>query len=563
MKITSRVFGGPFPVFVLLIILSLTWIPRLRGPIDLRWDAALYYTLGTSLAEGHGYRMMNEPGHIEATVWPPLLPAFVAAHQRILHTTDPVVVGAWLRGSFFLIWLAYLAAAYALFRIHLGIGLAMFATAVCGLDLSAVWLSDRCYADLPFALLVTLFFIVASRPATRANTLGAWLLAALAFLARSVGLALFVGWIAEALARRRFQVAALRVALALVPVLAWQGFIAHVEAEPSYAHPPYAYARADYALYNVSYERNMRLRDPNAPELGKATPGDLVRRVARNVIRIPMSVGGGVSAVERDWVTMMEQIKQVPVARRLVPWRAIPLGLFALGALTIAGAAMLVTRGHVLLAVAATMYLLHLCLLPATDQWPRYLVGIAPVLVLAFVFALSRLRWTWAKTAIVCFVLITQTCTLGWWFTHEFRPVVHENWYGHRVVYRLFSYDAAFDAFDAGLEWLQRTGQTDQVVVSSMAPWVYVRTGMHAVLPPLERRLDVVGPLLDTVPATYVIVDTCGLSFTRKYTLPFVSAARDQWRLSYTAPQGGLEIYERRPPVPGVALAATRRRGLN
>ena len=112
-------------------------------------------------------------------------------------------------------------------------------------------------------------------------------------------------------------------------------------------------------------------------------------------------------------------------------------------------------------------------------------------------------------------------------------------------------------------EWLQRTGQTDQVVVSSMAPWVYVRTGMHAVLPPLERRLDVVGPLLDTVPATYVIVDTCGLSFTRKYTLPFVSAARDQWRLSYTAPQGGLEIYERRPPVPGVALAATRRRGLN
>jgi len=259
----------------------------------------------------------------------------------------------------------------------------------------------------------------------------------------------------------------------------------------------------------------------------------------------------------------MEQIKQVPVARRLVPWRAIPLGLFALGALTIAGAAMLVTRGHVLLAVAATMYLLHLCLLPATDQWPRYLVGIAPVLVLAFVFALSRLRWTWAKTAIVCFVLITQTCTLGWWFTHEFRPVVHENWYGHRVVYRLFSYDAAFDAFDAGLEWLQRTGQTDQVVVSSMAPWVYVRTGMHAVLPPLERRLDVVGPLLDTVPATYVIVDTCGLSFTRKYTLPFVSAARDQWRLSYTAPQGGLEIYERRPPVPGVALAATRRRGLN
>ena len=76
-----------FALCTVLIVLSLTWMPRLRGPIDLRGDAALYYGLGTSLAAGHGYRMMNEPGHIEATVWPPLVPAFVAAHQRILHTT--------------------------------------------------------------------------------------------------------------------------------------------------------------------------------------------------------------------------------------------------------------------------------------------------------------------------------------------------------------------------------------------------------------------------------------------------------------------------------------------
>jgi hypothetical protein len=201
------------------------------------------------------------------------------------------------------------------------------------------------------------------------------------------------------------------------------------------------------------------------------------------------------------------------------------------------------------------MYLVHLCLLPTTYQWPRYLVGITPVLVLAFVTALAGVARLRLQGAALGFVLGVQIYTLGWWFTHEFRDVVHENWNGHRVVYRLFSYDRAFEAFDAGLGWLQEKGRTNQVAVSSMAPWVYVRTGAQAVLPPFERRLETADRLLSTVPATYVIVDSCGFSFTREYTLPLVKAARDRWRLAYAAPQGGLEIYERRKVAPSDALA--------
>jgi hypothetical protein len=48
---------------LLLIFLSVgLWLPRLRGPLDLRYDAGVYYILGTSLAEGKGYRLLNEPG---------------------------------------------------------------------------------------------------------------------------------------------------------------------------------------------------------------------------------------------------------------------------------------------------------------------------------------------------------------------------------------------------------------------------------------------------------------------------------------------------------------------
>ena len=68
------------PLVLLLVFLAL-WLPRLTGPINFRWDASSYYVLGTALAEGKGYRLLNEPGEIQAVQYPPLLPMFVAAHQ--------------------------------------------------------------------------------------------------------------------------------------------------------------------------------------------------------------------------------------------------------------------------------------------------------------------------------------------------------------------------------------------------------------------------------------------------------------------------------------------------
>ena len=74
---------------ILLGLVCLLWIPRCSGTIDLRYDGGVYYVLGTSLAQGKGYRLLNEPGEIEAIQYPPLLPAIVAAHQVVLGTSDP------------------------------------------------------------------------------------------------------------------------------------------------------------------------------------------------------------------------------------------------------------------------------------------------------------------------------------------------------------------------------------------------------------------------------------------------------------------------------------------
>nr|MDQ3041714.1 hypothetical protein [Acidobacteriota bacterium] len=53
-------------LIALLALAVLTWVPRLKGPLDLRWDGGVYYILGTSLAEGRGYKLLNEPGDIDA-----------------------------------------------------------------------------------------------------------------------------------------------------------------------------------------------------------------------------------------------------------------------------------------------------------------------------------------------------------------------------------------------------------------------------------------------------------------------------------------------------------------
>ena len=83
-------FWGELTVLVLAIML---WLPRLTGPIDLRWDAGVYYLLGTSLATGHGYRILSEPGSPEAVQYPPLLPVVVALFERALGSIVPAVIG--------------------------------------------------------------------------------------------------------------------------------------------------------------------------------------------------------------------------------------------------------------------------------------------------------------------------------------------------------------------------------------------------------------------------------------------------------------------------------------
>ena len=135
------------PALVVLVTVAL-WLPRQAGPIDLRWDGGVYYLLGTSLAEGRGYRLLNEPGEIEGVQYPPLLPAVVALHQLALGTSDPTTVGRWLRLSSFLVFVAYSLVALWFLTLYLPPVRALLGALLSTFCLHAWFLSDALFPEV-------------------------------------------------------------------------------------------------------------------------------------------------------------------------------------------------------------------------------------------------------------------------------------------------------------------------------------------------------------------------------------------------------------------------------
>ncbi len=308
-----------FAVLVLAILIIAVWAPRRTGPLDLRWDGGVYYILGTSLAEGKGYRLLNEPGEIEANQYPPLLPLIVAVHQWLAGTSDFVVVGTWMRGTYFLIYTAFIFTAYAVLRRYLPGSWPLLAAIVVVVHPQTNFLSDLCFAELPFALATTLFVLLSGPPAGPLRRVGAGACAAAAYLLRTIGIALLAAWVVEALLGRRFRTAALRAVLALLPIVGWYAHVARVERSAEYEHPAYAYQRADYLFYNVSYARNLLLDDPFKPSGRTASTLDLAYRWWGNLAHVPKGLGTAVTAKAESW----ERVKEIPTLGPLIPWKVV------------------------------------------------------------------------------------------------------------------------------------------------------------------------------------------------------------------------------------------------
>ena len=508
------------PLVLLLVFLAL-WLPRLTGPINFRWDASSYYVLGTALAEGKGYRLLNEPGEIQAVQYPPLLPMFVAAIQRTIGTHDYFKVGSVLRFASLILSALFLLMTYILARQFFSPGPALLVGIITALSFSTfIGPSDVLYADLPFALVAIGFLVVQQKSDRALFATASGVFAVAAYLLRTAGIALLLAWIAESLFRRRFRQAALRTAIAAVPVLLWQGYVWKVTHSDAYHHPAYSYQRAAYNYPNVTYGENSRLIAPFQPELGRMRANDLANRLARNVVAVPIALGE--SAVIPSWfvpfLSRGLRSLHLPTSHQWPQLLSASLyvGLFAVGLLALIGA-ILIAKGRrwfVSLYFAVTLGLVVMT--PWQDQFWRYLASMTP-LSLIFVFVtISALRNRfdspnsgWRKTAGVAVTIV--------------------------LVVAILSVQARSHA------------RADAVIATTVPHLAYLRTEHKAVLPPFERDPDKALHLLDEVSVTYLVLDQFkrpGIS--ERYAAPLVAAKPAQWQLVFSAPGGKSEVYERK-----------------
>ena len=450
---------------------------------------------------------------------------------------------------------------------------------ITALYIHTIHLSDLLFAEIPFALLTVLFVLVQRRGRGWRTTVTAGLLGAAAYLTRAAGIALLVAWVSEALVQRRWGQVAARAGLALVPVVAWQVYTAGVKSGEEYAHPAYPYQRADYMYYNVGYVENILLVDPFAPELGRVTPRGLAARVTANLVNMPAYVGrvfiGGTDLAKRLSAT------RSAAGRLAAPG---PLGpLFGPVRRRVHGPdgprdlrrptrlADPVLRGR----------------LPGADRLDAMAGAVQPLLSAPLALPgpvarpLGRLvgqglrpysrgtvsgDWGWARSpwSSRC-SSAGVSCRSGGLFAFLHTPTFGAApWGGHRLLY----YGEDWARFDEALDWLKEHGEPDAIVATTSPHWVYLKTGLKAVMVPMEADPAKAQELLDAVPVDYLIIDTLSfLDIIQRYGRPVVQKYPALWEPVYTGPGGMTTIYRRsargRPTPRADAPAAPKLRRMS
>lgn len=534
-------FKSDARVYLLLLgLVAAISFPRLQGPIDLRWDGGVYYVLGTSMAEGRGYRLLNEPGEIQANQYPPLLPLIVAVYQKVIGTSDPFVVGPWLRYSAIAIFLAYVMATYAFLKRHFPVKIAFAGTVICLFHVEAYFLSDLLYPEILYGLATVCFVLVSHNSCKQISAVVATSLAIAAFGLRTIGIALLVAWVAESVFDKDFKRGAMRLVVALVPFVCWQAYIASVIGGTEYSRPAYDYQRAAYMFNNVSYAENIfALKDSFRPEAGTASAYEILNRLFLNLLRTPQSLGEAVSSNRASYQTPWKMFElPFPIS---TPW-PVDVALLILGSLVVIGVGLQLRRRQWLVPLYVVFSIASMCLTPWPWMFHRYLMPLTPFLVMCLISAClvtmaASGRWRLVAARVMgitgCLILSLQLLTVWGVYSRLHQIVTLRDWQGNQIQYRLFFYSDAYRAFDAGLDWLQGQAKPHEVVAGSMPHWMYLRARVKSIMPPLEVDPFKAQALLDSVPVTYLFLDEGLAVDTKRYMTSVVQQFPDRWEQVY------------------------------
>jgi hypothetical protein len=145
-------------------------------------------------------------------------------------------------------------------------------------------------------------------------------------------------------------------------------------------------------------------------------------------------------------------------------------------------------------------------------------------------------------------VVLAEDAYVTWW---TFRsspgtPVTYYDAAGRTTSARLLFYDNRAAALDEALEQVRQRARPGDVMATTMPHWAYVRTGIKAILPPMEADHEGARRLLDAVPVRFVVLDELPYPrISQRYAAPAVERHPALWRRVYETADGQARLYER------------------
>ena len=342
----------------------------------------------------------------------------------------------------------------------------------------------------------------------------------------------------------------------LVPFVAWQAYVAHVRASQEYAHPAYEYQRAPYQYYNVSYAENLFLVDPFRPELGSMNASTLATRMIANVPSLLVAVGETVSTRKGYWERVLIGPQERLLGRTVIPKNLVLIPILLLTAVVGVGIAVLVRRKAWLMVFIVLGSLGLTCMTPWPAQFTRYLSGMAPFLTICALLGFSVMHTALADRRFgITALRLAATALLALAFVMEAfsaTKMFRERWSDEAKTVAsksdqtgspLFFHDRTWQRWEETAAWVGAHASPDAIVATSAPHFFYLRTGLRAILPPMEADPARARRLLEMVPASYVIVDELEfVDISRRYARPAVEGDPTHWRVVYS--KAGTKTYQ-------------------
>jgi hypothetical protein len=158
----------------------------------------------------------------------------------------------------------------------------------------------------------------------------------------------------------------------------------------------------------------------------------------------------------------------------------------------------------------------------------------------------------WKKTGSILSVgvltalFLSQAAALLGSYGLAHQPLRHDDGRGKEAIYRLFFYDEPWQSLETALEWVRQRANPRDILATTVPHWAYVRTGLKAVILPMEIDGDRERRLLDSVPVKYVLLDDLEYpGISQRYAAPAVEGHTEIWKWVYSAPGGRARVYER------------------